>query len=328
MDFAALLPHVGLYGGVRRFLEIGNCWVRQGHRFTLYHPGGEPPGWMEFRGETRPLAELGRVEHDVAFCGDPGVLARLADCRARLRVLCVLGPRYAAKYRALHRPDWLVIGFFKDWAAHVDLPGETVSGGVNLDLFRPVPAERDPSLFRVLAFGRADKVVKGVRYAVAAVRRLWRRGVRLTLFDSAPIRVPWWWRWGMPVDAAVGLAQAELPRLYAAADCVVSPELSAGWSNAVAEAMACGTPVVCTPNGTADLAEDGVTALVVPSADAAALAAAIARLADDRALGRRLADAARARVAAYSWESVCARLAAAVAPRLAASLPLPAEKSA
>ncbi|MBI3271079.1 MAG: glycosyltransferase [Planctomycetes bacterium] len=320
MRFAAILPHVGLYGGVRRFLELGNRWVRRGHEFAVYHPDGAPPAWMTFRGETRSLSELGAEEHDVAFCGDPGVLGRLPECPARLRVLCVLGPRYAPKYRALHRPDFLVVGFFQDWRSNLDLPGETASGGVNLELFRPVPAPRDPARFRALVFGRADKEVKGVRYAVAAARRLRRRGVGLTLFDSSPIRLPWWWTLGLPVETVVGLPQEELPRLYASADCLVSPELSAGWSNAVAEAMACGTPVVCTPNGTADLAEDGRTALVVPPRDPAALAAAILRLREEPALGRRLAAAALERVRGFSWDAVCDRLEALFAPRLAAGL--------
>ena len=40
MDFGALLPGMGVFGGVRRFLEIGNELIRRGHRFVIYHPEG------------------------------------------------------------------------------------------------------------------------------------------------------------------------------------------------------------------------------------------------------------------------------------------------
>jgi glycosyltransferase involved in cell wall biosynthesis len=65
----------------------------------------------------------------------------------------------------------------------------------------------------------------------------------------------------------------------------------------VAEAMACGRPVVTTGRGgTAEFVEDGRTALVVRAGDAPALAAAILRLAADSTL--RTSIGARARAAA------------------------------
>ena len=49
-------------------------------------------------------------------------------------------------------------------------------------------------------------------------------------------------------------------------------------------------------------------ALLVPAGDAAALALAIRRLLDDRALAQRLADAALAAVPKYSWATRAKRL--------------------
>ena len=40
VKIATFLPHVGVFGGVRRFIELGNAWVAMGHNVTLYHPGG------------------------------------------------------------------------------------------------------------------------------------------------------------------------------------------------------------------------------------------------------------------------------------------------
>src|SRR5438552_2113927 len=41
MRIALFLPHVGVFGGVRRFIELGNAWTASGHAVTLFHPGGE-----------------------------------------------------------------------------------------------------------------------------------------------------------------------------------------------------------------------------------------------------------------------------------------------
>ena len=70
--------------------------------------------------------------------------------------------------------------------------------------------------------------------------------------------------------------------------------LSEGISNAVLEAMACGLPVVTTDcGGMREAVTDGEDGLVVPVRESAAAAAALARLAHDRALRERLSQAAR-----------------------------------
>ena len=63
------------------------------------------------------------------------------------------------------------------------------------------------------------------------------------------------------------------------------------------ETAAAGVPIVATPVGDVPtLIEDGVTGLLVPPGDAAALAAALLRLRDEPDLGLRLAAAARRRL--------------------------------
>jgi glycosyltransferase involved in cell wall biosynthesis len=97
----------------------------------------------------------------------------------------------------------------------------------------------------------------------------------------------------------------------AAADVVAAPSKRApdGWVEAqgltVVEAMAVGTPVVATRSGgVGDAVVDGETGLLVDEGSPAALAAAVSRLATDRALAERCAGAGR-RVAVerYSREA-------------------------
>jgi glycosyltransferase involved in cell wall biosynthesis len=83
-----------------------------------------------------------------------------------------------------------------------------------------------------------------------------------------------------------------------------------GVPQALVQAMLTGLPCVTTHVGSiAELATHERTALVVPPKDALALRAAIQRLLDDRALGKRLGEAARAHCAAgYSYESMLDRM--------------------
>jgi polysaccharide biosynthesis protein PslF len=53
--------------------------------------------------------------------------------------------------------------------------------------------------------------------------------------------------------------------------------------------------------------KDGATVLLVPPSDEGALAAAIERLAHDRALRDRLADGGRALAAQFAWDEIAAR---------------------
>ncbi len=89
----------------------------------------------------------------------------------------------------------------------------------------------------------------------------------------------------------------DIPTLLAGASLFVLPSLNEGISLTLLEAMAVGLPVVATKvGGTPEAVEDGVTGLLVPPGDPAALAAAIRRLRADPALARRLGEAGRRRV--------------------------------
>lgn len=89
----------------------------------------------------------------------------------------------------------------------------------------------------------------------------------------------------------------------------VLPSTSEGLPMALLEAMAWGRAIVATAvGGVPDVLSDGEDALIVPPADPEALAAAIARLAADAALRRRLGPAARARARRLNAEEVTGRL--------------------
>jgi glycosyltransferase involved in cell wall biosynthesis len=91
--------------------------------------------------------------------------------------------------------------------------------------------------------------------------------------------------------------RSDVPDILGAADVAVMPSLNEALSNALLESMAAGAPVVATRvGGTPEALTDGETGLLVPPGDAAAIAAAVSRLLDDRELACRLGRAARARI--------------------------------
>ena len=92
--------------------------------------------------------------------------------------------------------------------------------------------------------------------------------------------------------------RSDMPELTAALDVAVSASRREGFSNTIAEAMACEVPVVATDVGYAAKLLDGYGALV-PAGDADALATAMLRtLALDPAERQRLGSAARVSLAA------------------------------
>jgi glycosyltransferase involved in cell wall biosynthesis len=89
--------------------------------------------------------------------------------------------------------------------------------------------------------------------------------------------------------------RADVPSLLAAADLFVLPSRWEGQPLILQEALRAGRPVVATrAGGTPDLTGDDA-ALLVPSDDPAALAAAVRQVLTDEAVAGRLADAARER---------------------------------
>src|SRR5690606_39642253 len=90
----------------------------------------------------------------------------------------------------------------------------------------------------------------------------------------------------------------DVDRLYGAMDLFVLPSWREGFPRAAMEAAASGLPVVATDvRGCRQVVDDGVTGLLVPVRDGAALAAAIRTLGDDpsRCLAMGEAAVARAR---------------------------------
>jgi len=99
--------------------------------------------------------------------------------------------------------------------------------------------------------------------------------------------------------------QGRLPLFYAAADIVTMPSHYESFGMAALEGLACGRPVVATSaGGPAFIVEDGVSGLLTPPNDPAALADRLERLLDDDSVRTEMAVAARERATRFGWSSV------------------------
>ncbi|MBM4130816.1 glycosyltransferase family 4 protein [bacterium] len=91
--------------------------------------------------------------------------------------------------------------------------------------------------------------------------------------------------------------RGDIPQLLAAMDVFAFPSHNEAFGLALVEAMAAGLPTVSSDcDGVPDIVVEGVTGLMVPAKDGAALAAATARLLGDGGLRAALGRAGRARV--------------------------------
>ena len=144
---------------------------------------------------------------------------------------------------------------------------------------------------------------KGVNHCIEAIGRL--QGIRLVVVGQGPLGQAY-----RNQVARMGLAERvvflgkvddqRLKALYHASLCLVLPSVvrTEAFGMVLAEAMACGKPVISTElsTGTSFINQDGETGFVVPPGNAPVLAEKIERLVRDVALREAMGGRARARV--------------------------------
>jgi glycosyltransferase involved in cell wall biosynthesis len=184
--------------------------------------------------------------------------------------------------------------------------------GVDLREFSATDDDADPPLFLLASRLLWDK---GVREFVDAARTLAGLHARFALAGAPDAQSPN----AVPVAqveawVAEGVVewwghQTDMPRVLASASVVVLPSYREGVPKVLIEAAASGRAIIATDvPGCREVVLDGENGLLVPAKDAAALAAAMRRLAADRALRAKMGRRGRAIAeASFSIEQVVAQ---------------------
>jgi glycosyltransferase involved in cell wall biosynthesis len=204
----------------------------------------------------------------------------------------------------------------RDIAEEFRLPRQNlrvVPNGIKTDLFCPLPEiAREKNL--IIVTNSADTALKGLSYLLLAVAELVKtRDLRLMVVGQpqkngvvnrqiAELGI------GRHVTVTGRIDHAAFVRLYARATMAVVPSLYEGFGLPAGEAMACAVPVISTTGGALPEVV-GDAGVLVPPADAPALARAIAGLLDNPARARHLGQAGLKRVrASFTWAKAAEKI--------------------
>jgi glycosyltransferase involved in cell wall biosynthesis len=255
------------------------------------------------------LARLGRTlapRYDLILAGSEKVGIPLALMKPAVPVMCavhsVASPWMRAMLRAVGAPSvWTLIGYACEADGRVMATAFGVAPhrllrnqSAPLGDFTPCSATEGRYLLSVGAskrdFATLGKALRGLHHVAA---RLY-VGSRYQdpYLGELPSAVE-------TIEIVHGAAPERMPEVYADARFVVIPlvetyQYSAG-STVALEALAAGKAIIATRTpGMTDFVIDGVTGVLVPRGDAAALRAAVVRLWDDPRLADEMGRAGRA----------------------------------
>lgn len=212
--------------------------------------------------------------------------------------------------RTLSRAKALVVpsGFLKEVFAHHGMQASIVPNIVDLQRFRPGARAEGPP--RLLVARNLEPLYgnETALRAMALVRA--RRPARLVIAGTGPeegrlrtLAVE------LGIDADVDFAgrldRDEMARLLRGSHVALNPSRVDNMPNSLLEALASGVPVVSTDvGGVPFLVEHERTALLVPSGDPQAMAAAVLRVLDEPGVAERLSQAGLQEVQRYAWPRV------------------------
>lgn len=198
-------------------------------------------------------------------------------------------------------------------------PVRIIPFGVNLEAFHPrVASDRDAAQPLTIGFVGRMFQGKGLSVLAHALAKLSKEDWQLLVVGDGPARESFTQMldiFGLtPRTRFTGAVGYEhLPELYRQMDIVVVPSRNTKrvreqFGRVIVEAMASGVPVIGSDSGAIPEVIGGA-GLVVPNADADALAAALRRLLTNENLRRELARTGREHVARhYSWELVAGQM--------------------
>ena len=213
MRICAAVPHLHCTGGIRRFLEIGNEFVKRGYEYSILVPKMEPLNWFKFNGKTEIWTRVPDMHFDAIIVGTIALFPRVYRVATRHYVY-VIDDDYLNKYFQILNKFFVNKVFLSNRRFSKLFPNAVVvEGGVD------TPHKFRPKKVRV---GFYDKIYKN------------NKEIREQLGDLPNVEL-------VPL---IGIKNDDLCDYYHSLDYFVTWESKGSWCNTAAEALACGIPVI------------------------------------------------------------------------------------
>ena len=193
----------------------------------------------------------------------------------------------------------------------IGTPAEKISVvpyGGPVDYFHPL--QRTDDTFRVAFIGLVGPR-KGVHYLLRAWKELKLTDSELMMVGGLQFPEKWFAQNLGNTSYTPSVPHAQLNQYYGKASVFVFPSLVEGFAMVLLEAMACGVPIITTPNTAGpDIITDGVEGFIVPLRDVDALKEKIQWCHDHPAELRAMGVAARKKAEEFTWARFRAKLGA------------------
>lgn len=306
MRIAILIDHLQLAGAIRWAVDLANALVYFGHEVVIGTESGKACDWLPVVPQVYAWDKLPGGSWDAVLMYNYIVgLRKVADrMDARVRVLYIVGMDEWHDDLLLHTQDPATVNFrqavksggytiagcarwITDWIKRNLNPGcQLWWPGVNFTLFHPVPGARRPGELKLISSGKYREREGSI--CVTKAVEIIRKKHPGALFET-------YYKKGLP--------QSEMARFYASGTLWLDGQWYGGLCLAPGEAMACGTPIVCTNiGGVKDYAINNVNALFVPVEDPQAMADAAEKLLRDQALYNRFIYEGFRSIREFTWE--------------------------
>ena len=209
MKIGAIIPYLGGCGGIRRFLELGNAFVKKGIGYTLYTKEMWDYPWFKC---NFPIKDWSSIEADYILVGDCPCFVILPTVKGKIFIYVIAGGHFLEGYQAVYGKYPFILNN-RVFSKH--FPNSyLVEGGVNTEWFTPRK--------RKVLFYDSERTCKNSDF----IRE------QLSGLDNIEL---------------IGLKDLDNERLreaYREGDYYISAESREGWGNMAAEALACGLTVV------------------------------------------------------------------------------------
>lgn len=245
-----------------------------------------------------------------------------------------LFPELASTMMAVHEPEWKIehknreveladhifvaSSFTQRSLLDIGVPHSKITVipyGAPIDYFEPRP--KQDSIFRVMFAGQVS-TRKGAHYLLQAWQELRLPDSELLLVGINQLPSDWLAKYSDRVRMTGSVPHSTLNEYYSSANVFVFPSLVEGFGLVLLEAMACGIPIITTPNTAgSDIITDGVEGFIIPIRDIEALKTKLEWCYSHPHELAEMGMAARRRAEQLTWESYRKKLAMVIKEKLA-----------